>query len=275
MGVAAPTGSTRVAAVIGDPVRHSLSPTLHNAAFSHLDLDWVYVALPVAAGHGAAAVQALDVLGIDGCSVTMPHKQAVASAVQELTPAAARLGAVNCVQRVGGRLVGHNTDGAGFLRSARQQLGFDPDGSRVVVIGAGGAAAAVILALTEAGAQVGIVNRSTERAERAAAAAGPQASVAAVEQIADVDLVVQATPLGMQPDDPPPVDPALLGSGQLLVDLIYHPAETPLLHVARERGLTCINGVGMLLYQAGEQFELWTGEQPPIDVMAAAVGLDI
>ena len=137
-----PTGSTRVAAVIGDPVRHSLSPALYNAAFQELGLDWVYVALPVATGRGAEAVAAMRVLGLDAMSVTMPHKQAVAQAVDELSPSAEQLGAVNCVVRDGDRLVGHNTDGIGVLRSAQQQLGLDAEGASVVIVGAGGAAVA-------------------------------------------------------------------------------------------------------------------------------------
>jgi shikimate dehydrogenase len=270
-----PTGSTRTAAVIGDPVRHSLSPALHNAAFAHLGLDWVYVALPVPGDRGEEAVEAMRVLGIDGLSVTMPHKQAVARTVDELTPAAARLGAVNCVQRVDDRLVGHNTDGIGFLRSVEQQLGFRAAGSAVVVLGAGGAAVSVGAALAEAGAEVGFLNRSADRAEAAVAAVGERARVASPAEVGDATLVVQATPLGMNEGDPLPIDPDLLAEGCLFAELIYHPAETSLLAEARRRGLRSVNGVGMLLYQAGEQFTLWTAETAPIEVMAAAVGLSL
>jgi len=275
MGQPAPTGTTRVAAVIGDPVRHSLSPTLHNAGFRHLGLDWTYVALPVAAGSGEAAVDAMRVLGIDGLSVTMPHKAAVARVVDRLSPAAARLGAVNCVQRSGDELVGHNTDGAGFVQSVRAQLGFEPHGKPVVVLGAGGAAVAVIAALAEAGADVAVVNRSRDRAERAVEIAGPAARVGVEGDISEAELVVQATSLGMNSADPLPCDPGYLRHGQCIAELIYHPARTPFLDAATAGGLTGVNGVGMLLYQAGEQFELWTGEQAPIDVMATAVGLSL
>lgn len=270
-----PTGSTRLAAVIGDPVRHSLSPTLHNAAFRHLDLDWVYVALPVASGGGAEAVAAMRLLGIDGLSVTMPHKQSVAGAVDDLTPAARALGAANTVYRVGDRLVGDNTDGAGFVRSIRSQLAFDPREAAVTVIGAGGAAVAVSLALLDEGARVTVVNRSSERARAAVAATGGRAVIGEPHAVGDADLVVQATPLGMQPDDALPMDPDLIRPGQLVADLIYHPTETAFLAAARDRGAVGINGVGMLLFQAGEQFRCWTGQDPPIEVMASAVGLDL
>ena len=284
-----PTGSTRVAGVIGDPVRHSLSPALHNAAFSALGLDWTYLAFEVPSGQGADAVAAMRVLGIDGLSVTMPHKDTVAAAVDELSPAAALLGAVNCVRRDGDRLIGENTDGAGFLRSLRTQAGVDPAGLRTVVLGAGGAARAVIVALAADGALVTVVNRSPDAAARAAAlgeaaggaaaeaSGGPSGSaiVGGAEAVRDADVVVNATPLGMTDGDPLPVDAALLSDSQIVVDLIYRPERTPLLEAAAQAGATTLNGVGMLLYQAAEQFSMWTGHDAPVDTMAAAVGLDL
>ena len=287
--VAAPTGSTRVAGVIGDPVRHSLSPALHNAAFAALGLDWTYLAFEVPAGQGADAVAAMRTLGIEGLSVTMPHKDAAAAACDELSPAAALLGAVNCVRRDGDRLIGENTDGAGLVRSLRTQAGVDPAGLRTVVLGAGGAARAVIVALAAAGASVTVVNRSPDAAAWAAAlgaaaggtAAGTagrpsgSAAVGGPEAARDADVVVNATPLGMTEGDSLPVDPALVGDGQIVVDLIYRPERTPLLDAAAQAGATTLNGVGMLLYQAAEQFTMWTGHDAPVDAMAAAVDLDL
>jgi len=284
-----PTGSTRVAGVIGDPVRHSLSPALHNAAFAELGLDWTYLAFEVPVGRGADAVAAMRALGIEGLSVTMPHKDTVAAAVDELSPAAALLGAANCVRRDGDRLIGENTDGAGFLRSLRTQAGVDPAGLRTVVLGAGGAARAVIVALAAEGALVTVVNRSPDAAALAAALGGEaggataealggrsgSASVGGAEAARDADVVVNATPLGMTDSDPLPVDPALLSDSQIVVDLIYRPERTPLLEAAAEAGATTLNGVGMLLYQAAEQFTMWTGHDAPVDAMAAAVGLDL
>lgn len=270
----APSGDTKVAGVIGDPVRHSLSPALHNAGFAHLGLDWTYVAFEVPAGGGAGAVAAMRALGIDGLSVTMPLKAEVAEACDELSPAAAMLGAVNCVRRSGDRLIGENTDGAGFLRSLRSQAGIVPAGLHAVVLGAGGAARAVIVALAAAGASVTVVNRSPDAAERAAASAS-NVAVGDLAAVRDADVVVNATPLGMADGDPLPVDPALVRRGQVVADLVYRPARTPLLDAAARAGATTLNGVGMLLFQAAEQFKMWTGHDAPVDVMAAAVGLDI
>src|SRR5437899_2992567 len=166
-------GGTHVAAVIGSPVRHSLSPVIHNAAFAALDLDWAYVAFEVEAGAGARAVDAMRVLGLRGLSVTMPHKADVAGAVDRLTPTAEALGAVNTVAW-GPRLalVGDNTDGPGFIDAVRIDEGFDPVGRRALVVGAGGGARAVVRALAHAGVgEIVVVNRTAERAEAAVALA--------------------------------------------------------------------------------------------------------
>jgi shikimate dehydrogenase len=264
-----------VAAVIGDPVSHSRSPALHNAAFAATGLNWVYVAFPVAAGQAGSAVAAMRTLRLGGMSVTMPHKDAVAAAVDELSPAAAALGAVNCVRWSGRRLVGENTDGAGFVRSLRDEAGFDPSGRRVVVLGAGGAARAVVWALAAAGAaQVAVVNRTAVRAEAAAALAGAAGVVVPATAVSDADLVVNATSVGMSgaSEGPAlPCDAALLGPGQLVADLVYHPLRTALLDAAEARGATTLGGLGMLLYQAAEAFEMWTGVPAPIAAMRAAL----
>ncbi|HEY6698504.1 MAG TPA: hypothetical protein VIZ67_09765, partial [Acidimicrobiales bacterium] len=144
------TGSTQLAALIGSPVRHSLSPTILNAAFAAVDADWVFLVFDVPSGHGAQAMAAVRELGIGGLSVTMPHKAAVHDAVDERTPVASALGAVNCVSWRGDRLVGDNTDGAGFVDALRLDEGVDPAGLRCVVVGAGGAGRAVALVLGEA-----------------------------------------------------------------------------------------------------------------------------
>lgn len=263
--------NTRLAAIIGDPVRHSLSPALHNAAFQALDLDWAYLAFEVPAGLGAAAVAAMRTLGIDGLNVTMPHKADVAGAVDRLSPVAERLGAVNTVVRRGGVLVGESTDGEGFVAALRGDEGFDPAGKRCLVVGAGGAARAVILALADAGAaEVVVAGRTPERVAVAAELAGKRGRVGAIEEAGAVDLVVNATPVGMGGDPGLPVGPALLGPGQVVADLVYHPLVTPLLEAARARGAVVVNGLGMLIHQAALAFRLWTGEDPPLEVMSAA-----
>lgn len=267
-----PTGATRVAGVIGDPIRHSLSPVLHNAAFRALELDWIFLAFEVPEGEAAGAVAGMRALGLDGLSVTKPHKAAVATLVDRLSPTAEHLNAVNTVTRQGTVLVGENTDGLGFLDALRLDQGFDPAGRRCVVRGAGGAGRAVILALAQAGAAdvVVVAGRSLEKAATGAALAGTVGRVARAEEAAEADLVVNATSLGMAGEAAEAVlDPSLLGPGQLVVDLVY--PVTPFVEAARRRGATAVNGLGMLIHQAAHAFRMWTGEEPPTGVMSAAV----
>jgi shikimate dehydrogenase len=279
MDARAISGTTRVAALIGSPARHSLSPAILNAGFAARGLDWVFVVHEVPAGQGEAALAAVRTLGIGGLSVTMPHKAAAAAAVDERTPVAEALGAVNCVfwSAGGDRLVGDNTDGAGFLDALRLDEGVDPAGRACVVVGAGGAGRAVVRALGEAGAaEVVVVNRSPEPAQRAAALAGPAGRVGTADDVAKAEIVVNATPVGMAGTAaagvaaqlPFPVE--LLRPDQVVVDLIYHPLTTPLLAEADRRGLTAVNGLGMLVHQAAHAFRRWTGEEPPVPEMAAA-----
>lgn len=268
------SGATGVVAVIGDPVRHSLSPAIHNAGFDALGLDLVYVALPVPAGRGADAVEAVRLLDLVGLSVTMPHKAAVAGAVDRCTTAAARLGAVNCVFRDGDQLVGDNTDGPGFVDAFVAETGSGFAGASVAVLGAGGAARAVIEAVAAAGAdRVVVVNRSPEPAARAAALA-PVASVGRPADLASVDVVVNATSVGMAGGPAPgavPVDVELLRPGHVVCDLVYQPRRTPLLEAAAERGARTVGGLGMLVHQAARAFTAWTGRDAPLAAMAAAV----
>lgn len=226
-------------------------------------------------GRGQAALAAVRTLGIGGLSVTMPHKQDVARAVDQLSPAAQQLSAVNCVVNRGGRLMGENTDGTGFVASLHEALGRGPEGWKVVVLGAGGAARAVVAALAAAGAaEVAVINRTPERAAAAAALAGDRGRVASPDVVADADLVVNATSVGMGagPTDlsAVPIDPHRLGSGQVVADLVYQPIETPLLRAAVARGATPVDGLGMLVHQAAEAFSLWTGDPAPIAAMRAA-----
>lgn len=270
------SGRTRIAAVIGEPVRHSLSPAIHNAAFQALGLDWVYVALEVAAGEGRAAVKAMRTLGLSGMSVTMPHKSDVARAVDRLSPTARALGAVNTVVPTVDGLVGESTDGEGFVNALRADEGVDPAGKRFLVLGAGGAARAVVLALADAGAkEVVVAARRPETAKACVKLAPAVTRSGGVEEAGDVDVVVNATPVGMgavvsmRGEPQLPVDPSRLGTGQLVVDLVYTPLVTPLVTAARERGVAAVNGVGMLIHQAALAFRLWTGEDAPLEAMSA------
>lgn len=267
-------GSTRVAAVIGSPVTHSLSPVLHNAAFGALGLDWVFVAFEVAAGRAVPAVNAVRDLGLAGLSITMPHKSEATAAVDRLTPSAQVLGAINCVAWDGAELVGHNTDGDGFIDALRIDLGIEPAGRRVVVVGAGGAARAVIRALGAAGAaDIAVVNRTAARSQEAASLAGAVGRVGTPDDVASADIVVNATPVGMGDPAPDalPLPAEALHAGQIVADLVYQPLVTPLLHAATDRGATTMNGVGMLLYQACRACELWTEQPAPVEVMRLAL----
>ena len=270
------SGETRLAAVIGDPVRHSLSPCLMNAAFAETGLDWTCVAMEVPEGQASGALDGMRAMGIGGLSVTMPHKAAVASGVDDLTSGARALGAVNCIVPDGDRLVGHNTDGAGFLDGLRHDSGLDVTGLRCVVLGAGGAARAVVHALGLAGAaDVAVANRTAGRALRVAELAG--AAGHALEPssvggaVAGADLVVNATSLGMAGSEAGhPVDPDLVAAGAVVVDLIYHPAQSAWLAALRGRGVEAHNGLSMLVHQAAHAFTLWTGVEAPVAVMDAA-----
>lgn len=269
-----PGSATRLAAVIGSPVRHSLSPAIHNAAFAACGLDWAYLAFDVPADGAAAAVAGCRALGLGGLSVTMPLKAAVAGLVDARTPVASALGAVNTLVFGPERTTGDNTDGPGFLAALAAERGWEPRHRRCLVLGAGGAARAVVLALADAGAaEVVVVNRSRAPAVAAAELAGVAGRVGVPADVAHAELVVNATPVGMEGTPGAgavPVDPALLHPDQLVVDLVYHPVSTPLLQAAAARGAECTGGVDMLVHQAALQFAGWTGVDPPLEAMAAA-----
>jgi shikimate dehydrogenase len=278
-----PDAGTTVVGVTGYPVRHSLSPLLHNAAFAALGLNWVSLGFEVPPGRTAGALEGMRALGVRGLSVTMPHKADVAALVDECSPVATRLGAVNCVINLDGVLRGDNTDGAGFLASLVRAARFDPAGKRCLVMGAGGAARAVILALADAGAtSVVVVNRTAQRAVEAATLAGAVGRPVEVGDESDAlardaDLVVNATPVGMEgagaADAASLIAPSLLRAGQVAVDLVYVPRPTSWLAAASAAGATAVDGLGMLVHQAAVQLELWTGVPAPVDVMwRAATG---
>jgi shikimate dehydrogenase len=271
--MAAPTGATAVAAVLGSPIAHSRSPAMLNAAFAATGLDWVFVACDVTEASAADAVRGLRALGVRGASVTMPLKAAMVDLVDEVDPEAAALQSVNCLWWRGESLVGSSTDGAGFVRSLDAE-GVAPAGLRVVVVGAGAAARAVVHSLAAAGAsEVVVVNRTPAKAEAAAALAGTVGRVGVEDDLRVADLVVNATSVGMA-DTPGagalPFDAVLLRAGQVVADLVYHPLRTPLLDAAAAAGARPIGGIGMLVQQAALAFERWTGVPAPVDVLTAA-----
>jgi shikimate dehydrogenase len=266
-------GRTRVVGVLGWPIEHSLSPTIHNAAFDALGLDWTYVALPVADGTIPEAVRGLAALGFAGANVTMPHKEAVADAVDRSSEDAAALHAVNTIEFTGGAVIGHNTDAPGFARFLQTDAAFDPAGRTALVYGAGGAARACALALARAGlTRLVVALRVPARAARLASAlAGfaTQVQTIALDDAptSDADLIVNATPLGAHRETLP-LPP--LGPTTVAVDLLYRPSMTPLVRSVRAAGGSAFGGLGLLLHQAALSFEIWTAMEPPLEVMSAA-----
>ena len=271
--IGVPAGTEVAAGVIGYPVRHSLSPTICQAAFDELGLDWVYAAFEVLPGDAGQALDHMRERDMAGLSVTMPHKADVAAAVDELSPAAAALGVVNCVSRDGARLVGHNTDGAGFCDALLAE-GVDLAGIDCAVLGAGGAARAVVAELARRGVgEVAVIARRPEAAASAAALAGSVGTTADLADVGRYRLVVNATPVGMAETEGAgelPVDPDLLHVGQHVAELVYNPLHTPLLTECHRRGVGVSTGVGMLVHQAAHAVRIWTGSEPPVDAMTAA-----
>ncbi|MDE0602768.1 MAG: shikimate dehydrogenase [bacterium] len=271
--IGVPAGTEVAAGVIGYPVRHSLSPTICQAALDELGLDWVYAAFEVLPGDAGQALDHMRERDMAGLSVTMPHKADVAAAVDELSPAAAALGVVNCVSRDGARLVGHNTDGAGFCDALLAE-GVDLAGIDCAVLGAGGAARAVVAELARRGVgEVAVIARRPEAATSAAALAGSVGTTAGLADVGRYRLVVNATPVGMAETEGAgelPLDPDLLHVGQHVAELVYNPLHTPLLTECHRRGVGVSTGVGMLVHQAAHAVRIWTGSEPPVDAMTAA-----
>lgn len=250
---------TALACVMGWPVAHSLSPAIHNAGFAAAGLDWTFVPLAIRPGAIAEGVHLLGELEVHGASVTMPHKQTVVPFLARLAGDAARLGAVNTIAREGAALVGHNTDGAGFLRALAAETGVDPAGASATVLGAGGAARAVALALADAGVSVTVISR---RPEQAADVAALHQAISSGNVPGRSDLVVNATPVR----DEVPFDVANFGT--VAADLLYGRVPSAFLRGARAAGATAMDGLGMLVHQAALAFTIWTGIEAPVTAMA-------
>lgn len=281
-GATTVTGTTQVIGIIGDPVAHSLSPRLHNAAFEALGLDYVYVPFPVRAAEVGAAVLGLAGLGCRGANVTIPHKGAVLPYLDEVTGDARLVEAVNTVVVEGGRLHGYNTDVEGVRGALAEVAGDSLHGEPALVLGAGGAARAAALALARMGAALTIVNRSPAAAARlvdllTAAAPGTSCrwqvlSALTAADVAGHRVVVNATSLGMPGEGKVPAPLAdTVTAGQIVFDAVYTAGPTDLLAAAQARGATVVDGLEMLLRQAAEAFTLWTGVPAPLEVMRHAV----
>ena len=261
-----------VAAVIGSPIKQSLSPTIHNAAFQAHGDDWIYVAFHVAAGEASQAIQAMRILGIAGLSVTMPHKEDACDAVDALEESARQAHSVNTIVRqADGSLLGVNTDGEGCC-NALESAGAVLASSKVVIIGAGGTARAVIAAMSLRGvAEIAVVNRTNSRAKDAASITS-LARVGVESDIAHANIVVNTTPVGMGASSKSefPCDVAFLGHGQFVLDVVYSPLNTPFLRAARKVGATTVDGLDMLVHQGALQQQHWLGRLPSVEVMRTA-----
>lgn len=261
-----------VAAVIGSPIEHSLSPTIHNAAFRALGDDWTYVAFHVPAGGAVQALQAMRILGIAGLSVTTPHKGDACDAVDALDESARLVHSVNTVVRQSnGSLLGVNTDGEGCC-NALETAGAVLASAKVAIIGAGGTARAVIAAMSLRGvAEITVINRTKSRASDAAGIT-PLARVGIESDIARANVVINTTPVGMGTSNKSdlPCDAMFLGYGQFVLDAVYHPLATPLLRAARKVGATAVDGLEMLVHQAALQQQHWLGRLPDVEIMRSA-----
>lgn len=270
-------GSTQIVGLIGWPVSHSFSPLLHNTAFEACGINFAYIPLPVAPGWLAQAVEGLKALRFAGANVTIPHKVDIIPFLDEIDHAAEKIGAVNTIVVREGRLYGYNTDVPGFMRSlAQNQVAVE--GKKIMLLGAGGAARAVICGLLGGQAEeIFLAARNIKQAEALADRYTEEGNLTPLElgseafrrKTAECALIVNCTPLGMQsyPQQMPSLDFSVLARDAVIYDLIYNPAHTPLLIKAKECGLKTVGGMEMLIEQGALAFEKWTGVAAPRDVM--------
>ena len=267
-------------AVFGQPVAENPTGVMQEAGFAAARLDWRYLTIEVPPDALGRAVDGARAMGFRGFNLTIPHKLAVMQYLDEIAPEARIIGAVNTVRREGDRFIGENTDGKGFLRGLREDAGVDPAGKRIAILGAGGASRAIATELGLAGAaEITIVNRGSERGERMTA--DLRQNVPSKVRLqhwrgiytvpADIDVLVNATSVGLYPDveSMPDVDVSLTGA--VVCDAVFNPPETMLLRAARQRGLRTLDGLSMLVYQGVIGFELWTGREAPHAVMKEAL----
>jgi len=264
-------GKTKSLAIIGNPLGHSLSPVMHNIFFKSMGLNYVYIPLKVEKEELKKAIAGLWALGFLGANITIPHKEGVIPCLAGVSPEAKLIGAVNTLVRKDNGFWGENTDGKGFLEALLVEKDWQPQGKKIVILGAGGSSKAVAISLALAGArEVSIINRTLSKAKTITRTIGEQIGIAArtymwdnpglSKVISTGDIVINTTPLGMEPNihEMPPIKPQWLSPGQLVVDLIYNPLETLLIREAKAHGCEVSNGLGMLIYQGV------MGKEPPV-----------
>jgi shikimate dehydrogenase len=275
------SGKTGVCGVIGDPVEHSLSPVMHNAAFEELNLDFVYLAFRVRREELREAIIGARSLDLQGLNVTMPHKNAVMRYLDEIDSTARSIGAVNTILNDEGRLMGYNTDGIGALK-ALEENGITPNGKKLLLLGAGGAGKAIAFHAAREVEELVILNRTPQKAKKLAEVLrkefnkkinGDALSTEIMkEELRDADILVNATSVGMHPDiDQSLVPPSSLRTDLCVMDIIYTPLETKLAKDAKATGAKVVSGIEMLFYQGAASFEIWTNHPAPVKVMKQAV----
>ncbi|MCL2134856.1 MAG: shikimate dehydrogenase [Candidatus Bathyarchaeota archaeon] len=275
------SGKTFLCAVIGDPIEHSLSPTIQNAAFNTLGLDFVFTAFTVKPSNVTNALSGIRALGIVGVNVTMPHKEAVVQYLDWTDASVKRLNSVNTIHCKEGKLLGYSTDGIGALKALKEN-GADPYGKRVLLLGAGGAARAIAYALIHEVDELVILNRTVFEVKMLSETLKMEfnkkisvdsfAPSVITEKICNTDILINATPVGMNPyKEQSLVAQSSLKSDLTVMDIVYSPVETKLAKDAKVVGAKVISGVEMLIYQGAASFEIWTGHKAPVQVMREAV----
>lgn len=276
------SGHTQPFAVLGHPIGHTLSPAMHNAAFAALGMDAIYLAFDVHPGRLMSTLPAMADMGFRGVNLTVPLKEVAFGGLRDLDISARRLGAVNTVEFLPGGMRGHNTDGYGFLQALNEAFGLRLDGRAVAILGCGGAGRAVaITCAAEGAASLALTDMDPRRPARvrdeirsiaANTVVAIHASFAEFERAAArADLVVQATPVGMQPGEASLFPPAAFRRDLLAFDLVYNIPETPFMRAAKEGGARAVNGLGMLLHQGAAAFKIWTGREPAVPAMRQAL----
>jgi shikimate dehydrogenase len=279
-------GTTKVCAAIGDPIEHSFSPQIHNAAFQHLKLNYTYVAFRVPEKNLKDALTGIRALGIHGLNVTMPLKRSIIPYLDELDANAKGIGAVNTVLNRKGKLIGYNTDGLGALSTLKANDCYVGN-KKILILGAGGASRAISYTLAKDTREIAVLNRTIERARELArdinrtfgekTQHGRLDEETLEKELKDTDILINATPIGMHPyEDQTPVNRNFLRSDLTVFDLVYNPPETRLLREAKTIGAKTVNGIVMLVHQGAASFEIWTGRKASIDVMlrACAKGIE-
>jgi len=275
------SGNARVCAIIGDPVEHSLSPVMHNAAFKKLGLDLVYMAFTVTPKELKIAISDARVMGLKGLNVTMPHKNAVMSYLDDVDQMARNIGAVNTILSHDGRLIGYNTDGNGAIIAMQENKIF-PKGKKLIILGAGGAAKAIAYQAAQDVEELVILNRTPEKARKIAESLrrnydkkvkiGKLSSTVLKEELKTADILINATSVGMYPNiDRSPVPSDFLSPDLSVMDIVYNPITTKLLNDAISIGAKVVSGIEMLIYQGSLAFEIWTNCLAPVEVMRNAV----